>query len=104
MAKRVLMRLFLLLLCLWMPGAVMAELGSLMLRPQGPQPPAEAGRPGSLFTGAAKGSFLAPFPARTVPARVAAPPPRAGYDAVQHGARIKPRKRPTDMIISEIYD
>jgi hypothetical protein len=75
MAKRVLMRLFLLLLCLWMPGAVMAELGSLMLRPQGPHPPAEAGRPGSLFTGAAKGSFLAPFPARTVSARVAALPP-----------------------------
>jgi hypothetical protein len=30
--------------------------------------------------------------------------PRAGYDAVQHGARIKPRKRPTDMTIGEIYD
>jgi hypothetical protein len=30
--------------------------------------------------------------------------PRAGYDAAQHGARIKPRKRPTDMTIGEIYD
>ncbi len=29
---------------------------------------------------------------------------RAGYDAVQHGARIKPRKRPTDMTIAEIYE
>lgn len=29
---------------------------------------------------------------------------RAGYDAVQYGARIKPRKRPTEMTINEIYD
>ncbi|MEO9898800.1 MAG: hypothetical protein ABJD13_19560 [Paracoccaceae bacterium] len=28
---------------------------------------------------------------------------RAGYDAVQYGARIKPRKRPTNMTIAEIY-
>jgi len=28
---------------------------------------------------------------------------RAGYDAVQHGARIKPPKRPTQMTINEIY-
>src|SRR6056297_3889377 len=27
-----------------------------------------------------------------------------GYDAVQHGARIKPPKRPTDMTLQEIYD
>lgn len=27
-----------------------------------------------------------------------------GYDAVQHGARIKPPKPPTDMILQEIYD
>ena len=27
-----------------------------------------------------------------------------GYDAVQHGARIRPNKRPTDMTIGEIYD
>lgn len=27
-----------------------------------------------------------------------------GYDAVQHGARIKPRKRPTQMTIAEIFD
>ena len=36
------MRLFLLLLGLWMPGAVMAELGLLILPPQGPQPPCGA--------------------------------------------------------------
>ena len=28
---------------------------------------------------------------------------RAGYDAVQHGARIKPLKRPTNMTIAEIF-
>lgn len=28
---------------------------------------------------------------------------RDGYDAVQHGARIKPRKRPTQMTVAEIY-
>lgn len=27
----------------------------------------------------------------------------AGYDAVQHGARIRPSKRPTDMTLGEIY-
>ena len=29
---------------------------------------------------------------------------RDGYDAVQHGARVKPRKRPTQMTIEEIFD
>ncbi len=29
---------------------------------------------------------------------------RDGYDAVQHGARIKPDKRPTDMTLGEIYE
>jgi len=81
------------------------------------------GRP-SLFSGQEKGSFFAPYPARAV----AAPKPQAlprsntsavarirhvigraespqrGYDAVQHGARVKPRKLPTDMTIGEIYD
>lgn len=28
---------------------------------------------------------------------------RDGYDAVQHGARIKPAKRPTEMTLGEIY-
>ena len=28
---------------------------------------------------------------------------RMGYDAVQHGARVKPARRPTDMTIAEIY-
>lgn len=29
---------------------------------------------------------------------------RDGYDAVQHGAQIKPMKRPTQMTLSEIFD
>lgn len=29
---------------------------------------------------------------------------RDGYDAVQHGARIKPQKRPTRMTLAEIFD
>lgn len=29
---------------------------------------------------------------------------RAGYDAVQYGARVRPVKRPTDMTLGEIYD
>lgn len=29
--------------------------------------------------------------------------PRKGYDAVQYGARIKPRKKPTEMTLAEIY-
>lgn len=28
---------------------------------------------------------------------------RLGYDAVQHGARVKPRKKPTQMTLDEIY-
>ncbi len=29
---------------------------------------------------------------------------RAGYDAVQHGARVKPPRLPTQMTVAEIYD
>ena len=72
----------------------------------------------SLLAGNAKGSLLAPYPVRVrvQPLTSAAAPiatavdrirniigraesPRAGYDAVQHGAKIKPRKRPTDMTV-----
>ena len=81
----------------------------------------------SLFIGQSGRSLLAPYPARTVPARHKAPVQDTlgryassearllqliasaeagpdGYDAVQHGARIRPNKRPTDMTIGEIYD
>lgn len=81
----------------------------------------------SLFIGQSGRSLLAPYPARTVQVRQKAPlqdtlgryassearllqliasaeAGRDGYDAVQHGARIRPSKRPTDMTIGEIYD
>ncbi|MDO6590869.1 hypothetical protein DS901_10740 [Loktanella sp. D2R18] len=73
----------------------------------------------SLFAGSAGASFFAPFP---VVARHTAPlgidasavqrvryiigqaeSPFAGYDAVQHGAVIKPPRPPTQMTIGEIF-
>lgn len=85
----------------------------------------------SLFIGQTEGGMFEPFPVRAaafpVPTDVAsaaraptgtlggtpvarlrhliaqAEAGRAGYDAVQHGARIKTPKRPTDMTIAEIY-
>ena len=75
----------------------------------------------SLFIGQDGQSFFAPFPDRV---RVTqggisihqsagvvglrhiigqAESRRDGYDAVQHGARIRPDKRPTQMTIGEIY-
>ena len=81
----------------------------------------------SLFVGQSGGSLFAPYPARNRDLRQKAPIPNAlgrhassearllhliasaeagpdGYDAVQHGARVRPDKRPTDMTIGEIYD
>lgn len=74
----------------------------------------------SLFTGTSGGSFFAPFPVATHAAvplganasavvRIRAiigqaESPFAGYDAVQHGAVIKPSKLPTQMTIGEIFD
>lgn len=72
----------------------------------------------SLFVGQAEGSLFAALPGRldaplrrggTKAARLRnliarAEAGRAGYDAVQHGARVKPPKRPTDMTLQEIYD
>ena len=120
-----------LLLLLW-PLSGWAENGSLMgagLAGQGrlalfaPNDPPEVSKSGSsLFVGQAKGSYFAPFPVRVRVLKQIAPlisgsavqrlrhiigqaeSPRAGYDAVQHGARIKPRKAPTQMTIGEIYD
>ena len=85
----------------------------------------------SLFVGQTEGSMFAPFPVRaaafpaptdvrsvsgapvttfggTPVARLRhliaqAEAGRAGYDAVQHGATIRPTKKPTDMTIGEIY-
>ena len=121
--------LVLVLLCLW-PVVGAAEMGSLLGGAAFEQGRASllksTGVPkagSSLFAGTAKGSFFAPFPARMVRAPVPqaqivpssavmrlrhiigrAESPRAGYDAVQHGARIKPRKPPTHMTIGEIYN
>jgi len=76
----------------------------------------------SLFIGKGGDSFFAPFPVRTrkIPsitlnhtAQIGvvglrnvigqAESRRDGYDAVQHGARIRPTKPPTQMTIGEIY-
>jgi len=85
----------------------------------------------SLFVGQTEGSMFAPFPVRAMafptPTNVRsvsgapittfggtpvarlrhliaqAEAGRAGYDAVQHGATIRPSKKPTDMTIAEIY-
>ncbi|WP_300515509.1 hypothetical protein [Aliiroseovarius sp.] len=85
----------------------------------------------SLFIGRTGPSLLAPYPARTRRAPVTPPAAgpegigprraatqagqvldliaqaeagRAGYDAVQYGARIRPVKRPTQMTLQEIQD
>lgn len=91
--------------------------------------PAPAGdgvqsRTASLFTGISERSLFAPLPAAAITARPTDPAilpgtgaanrlrhliaeaeaGRAGYDAVNHGARIKPPRRPSTMTIAEIYD
>ena len=114
-----------------LPVAGLAEMGSLLgggAFGQGRIPYLQSNdttsNGASLFTGRAHGGLLALYPKRvkavppqpptTAPASNAvhlirniigqAESPRAGYDAVQHGAAIKPPKHPTDMTIGEIYD
>ncbi len=71
---------------------------------------------GSLFAGTQDGSFFAPFPVRApAPTGVGQSTARlltlisraeagqAGYDAVQHGARIRTPRPPTQMTLGEIY-
>lgn len=72
---------------------------------------------GSLFVGKAEGGFFTALPARLdTPLRqggakaarlrdliAKAEAGRAGYDAVQYGAHIKPPKPPTQMTLAEIY-
>ena len=99
-------------------------------RPAGvpaPTGPGAEPRTASLFVGTAGRSLFAPLPdraahsPRSAPQRYPALLPgkgsaerlrhliaeaeagRAGYDAVNHGARIKPPRRPTDMTVGEIY-
>lgn len=94
-------------------------------------PPDRMASAPSLFIGQTEGGMFAPFPVRAeafptptdVTAVSGAPigtfggtpvarlrhliaqaeAGRAGYDAVQHGATIRPSKKPTDMTIAEIY-
>jgi muramidase (phage lysozyme) len=68
-------------------------------------------RPGaaSLFRGRASGGLFAPVLALPSAAKqlmtliAGAEAGKAGYDAVQHGARTRPARRPTEMTIAEIY-
>ncbi len=82
-----------------------------------PQEPEGEVRLASLFVGQADGGMFATLPGRRdaplrrgggkaarlhdLIARAEAGP--MGYDAVQHGARVKPPKRPTRMTLGEIY-
>lgn len=84
-----------------------------------PRGAAASGARGSLFAGTQGGSFFAPLPPRATRVVARAPmgsDPRhrllaliaeaeagaAGYDAIQHGARIRPAKPPTAMTLAEI--
>ncbi len=64
----------------------------------------------SLFRGRASGSLFAVPPvasmdvARIMTVIASAEAGRANYDAVQHGAKIKPPLPPTNMTLAEIYD
>jgi hypothetical protein len=100
-------------------GMARAELNSLF--PRSNAAPETATR-ASLFTPDARIGFFALMPERTAP-RVAAPiigtgtapvdqllsliahaeAGAAGYDAVQHGARVRPVQLPTQMTLGEIY-
>lgn len=81
---------------------------------------APASSTGSLFAGTATGSLFAPLPPRArgepVPTHSAQGPAadllgliaqaeagRDGYDAVQHGAQVRPPRPPTQLTLGEIY-
>jgi len=138
-------RLWLLMMCLALPCGAMAEQAPVVqasfLSARSPlfdtrtgalgEEPGPEQRRGaaSLFAGQGRGSLLAPYPARPAqrarartragmtPMRFGVGTPverirqiigqaeagRHGYDAVQHGATVRPGKQPTQMTISEIY-
>ena len=118
---RMIMRGVLVLVMWFLPAALFAE-GALLAQARAPlfdtglHQNAQTGG-ASLFTGAVGDSFFAPLPTRAVPLSQAtgtavqrlrsligqAESPRAGYDAVQHGARIKPAKPPSHMTLAEIF-
>lgn len=100
-------------------GMARAELNSLF--PRADASPETATR-ASLFAPDARMGFFAPLPDRIAPIIVApiigtgtaavdqllsliarAEAGSAGYDAVQHGARVRPVRLPTQMTLGEIY-
>lgn len=83
---------------------------------------ASAAPSGSLFSGTSSGSLFAPLPSREraspdIPRALSGTSPiaqllsliaqaeagRDGYDAVQHGASVRPERPPTQMTLGEIY-
>jgi hypothetical protein len=107
------------LVCVWAAGMGRAELSSLF-----PQADASEGTVtrASLFSSDAPVGFFAPLPSDEVPSILdpnsgtgtqpvdlllsliaRAEAGSAGYDAVQHGARVRPARLPTQMTLGEIY-
>jgi hypothetical protein len=101
----------------WSAQAASAELNSLF--PRATAAPEIATR-ASLFASDPQIGFFAPLPEPSVESApmvgtgndpvdhllsliARAEAGSAGYDAVQHGARVKPAQRPTDMSLGEIY-
>ena len=99
-------------------GMAQAELSSLFPTTAPPETTTRA----SLFAPSGDQGFFAPLPAPIATASVQpltgtgnapvdqllsliaqAEAGSAGYDAVQHGARIRPSRRPTQMTLGEIY-
>ncbi len=82
-----------------LPSGVEVSRGAVALRPGA----------ASLFRGRANGTLFAPVQVLPSAAKqlmtliAGAEAGKAGYDAVQHGARVRPTKRPTEMTVAEIY-
>lgn len=110
-------RIWLMFVVVWSAQAASAELNSLF--PRATSAPEIATR-ASLFASDPQIGFFAPLPEPSVEAAplvgtgsdpvdhllsliARAEAGSAGYDAVQHGARVKPARRPTDMTLGEIY-
>jgi len=109
-------RYFLIVFILLLPGAVAAQNGSLFVSKGGAGVLVRAST-GSLFQNASVHGFLTPLPedgpaSSTLPPSVSglldlialAEAGPAGYNAVQHGARVRPAQAPTQMSLGEIFD
>ncbi|TCP42911.1 hypothetical protein [Rhodovulum marinum] len=78
--------------------------GTGLFAPRAPRPPA----PEAAMRTSLRAALHAPGPTADAAARIRhliarAEAGRDGYDAVQHGARVRPAKPPTRMTIAEIY-